>query len=481
MNFQEASQLAVKRSQESGTPLTGKETSADIYLLAGIDQPRAPRYQSDGSPLRDLAMSGDTEVSQEREGDIRTSVRDRFQGAIDSIMASFSGQLAAEEQRGRERAGETRAASSYFGTAGAPTGAAEKERTGQYNKQQMADIESRRDLAIQNVFLQIEDRADKLIAAEKEEALGAKQTQIAYLADERDNARQNVKDLAAQGVSLEDIEQRFPNDVQNILTQTGWSPFELTMAWEANKPKAEQIDWNYSWRGDTMVATGQDPKTGELVTKTFTAEELGIPAEEKPINPSFMTDDVSGQTYWWDKDNPQTDEAGNLVMKPLGKFGESIAEQEARLRRRGGGTGGVTPTGEPLFETDTGEEINITTVAGIKRTIELGKEKGQPVSRADMRSFLDENTKLTVGSINGLLDEAFGEEKEAEETFLSKNYFKGLFTEDQLKKSAKEAGCRSIWQKWAVEKDDYLNYLMSLVDKYRDAGHSDKAILKMMQ
>jgi len=85
----------------------------------------------------------------------------------------------------------------------------------------------------------------------------------------------------------------------------------------------------------------------------------------------------------------------------------------ARWKDTGGtGGGGTTSGGEPLFETDNGEEIDITTVAGIKRTIEIGQEKGQPVSRADMKSFLDENTKLTVGSIDGLLDEAYGTAKE---------------------------------------------------------------------
>jgi hypothetical protein len=79
----------------------------------------------------------------------------------------------------------------------------------------------------------------------------------------------------------------------------------------------------------------------------------------------------------------------------------------------------TTLNGDPLFVTEDGEEIDITTVAGIKRTIEIGKERNEPVSRADMKAFIDENTKaLTVGSIDGLLDEAFGVESPKEESVI---------------------------------------------------------------
>lgn len=65
--------------------------------------------------------------------------------------------------------------------------------------------------------------------------------------------------------------------------------------------------------------------------------------------------------------------------------------------------------------------------------------------------------------------------------FLNQDYFSSIFTDEQLKTAASEAGFRSILSSWATEKQNYLDYLNGLVEKYRAAGYSDQEILKMMQ
>jgi hypothetical protein len=64
---------------------------------------------------------------------------------------------------------------------------------------------------------------------------------------------------------------------------------------------------------------------------------------------------------------------------------------------------------------------------------------------------------------------------------LTADYFESLFTEDQLKKAADEAGYRSVWTTWAYEKKQYLNDLMKTVEARRKQGLTDAQILKEMQ
>lgn len=65
--------------------------------------------------------------------------------------------------------------------------------------------------------------------------------------------------------------------------------------------------------------------------------------------------------------------------------------------------------------------------------------------------------------------------------FLTPEYFAGLFTEDQLKKAAADAGYRHYLTSWSTEKKNYLDHLTNVVAQYRLAGYTDQDILKMMQ
>jgi len=70
--------------------------------------------------------------------------------------------------------------------------------------------------------------------------------------------------------------------------------------------------------------------------------------------------------------------------------------------------------------------------------------------------------------------------------FLTKDFFKGLFTDEQLKTSAKDAGFVSGGEDFipfneSADTDSYLNNIENIINSYRAAGYSDQEILKMMQ
>jgi hypothetical protein len=74
-----------------------------------------------------------------------------------------------------------------------------------------------------------------------------------------------------------------------------------------------------------------------------------------------------------------------------------------------------------------------------------------------------------------------GIEKSVSSKFLTRDWFKSAFTEDQLKASAKEAGMAGIFKGKETEINEYMDYLMTVVEQYRKAGYSDEEILKLMK
>lgn len=87
--------------------------------------------------------------------------------------------------------------------------------------------------------------------------------------------------------------------------------------------------------------------------------------------------------------------------------------------------------------------------------------------------------KLTSQQQKDLLAGVLPEEKE--EQFLNREYFRGIYTMDQLKASAKKAGFTAGgFLGFGVGEEgvnDYLDYLMNFIEQYRKAGFTDKEIL----
>lgn len=72
---------------------------------------------------------------------------------------------------------------------------------------------------------------------------------------------------------------------------------------------------------------------------------------------------------------------------------------------------------------------------------------------------------------------------EDEKQFLNKDYFRKLYSEQQLKDEAKKAGYinKKRLARDTADTEGYLGSLEGIVQQYREAGYTDKEILKMMQ
>ena len=132
-----------------------------------------------------------------------------------------------------------------------------------------------------------------------------------------------------------------------------------------------------------------------------------------------------------------------------------------------------------MVEFEDGTQVDLTTPDGLKKAMDAG------YSPAYLKGLLDTNTKLSISTINDLLDET--SEKD-EKSFLTPDYFKNIYstTEQMLKVMDKE---RSEYGKWLETKaqeeekiisdfNDYIwNNLMPIILQYRKAGLSDTEIL----
>jgi hypothetical protein len=143
----------------------------------------------------------------------------------------------------------------------------------------------------------------------------------------------------------------------------------------------------------------------------------------------------------------------------------------------------TTPTTPPSQETFRLSSSQVSSMLGVGFTqqdiqnFETNIQNGVPIPQIiDSIPGLSDNEKKTLYG-------AFGQEIPAQ-NFLSQDYFKNIFTKDQLKASAKKAGFTAGGFLGIGVGDqginDYLDYLMKVVEQYRKAGLSDSEILDKM-
>lgn len=134
---------------------------------------------------------------------------------------------------------------------------------------------------------------------------------------------------------------------------------------------------------------------------------------------------------------------------------------------------------------DTGETVDVTSVAGIKY---LNETLGY--SGSEIRAFLDENTDLNATTIDSLIEEA-GITAGADSQFITRDWLIEKFGRDTLiqtmvdqsKKAEQGKGGKdytSFWKSRDAELNEYLNDLMRTIEVQRQAGLSDNEILKEM-
>ena len=162
-------------------------------------------------------------------------------------------------------------------------------------------------------------------------------------------------------------------------------------------------------------------------------------------------------------------DAGIQLTDTLEQANQKVVQNSAIYRKE------ATPTGGGTNVVITPDDKRNLLGAGFTsdEIPQIVSDMNQYGIDAVLEGVTDSNQKKALQKVYGVATDT--------EQFLSKDYFKGLFTEDQMKAAAKDAGFRGFWTGWESEKEKYLEYLMKTVESYRQAGFTDKEILNKMQ
>ena len=279
----------------------------EIYNLL-LDSPGDGRYKVEYEILkRDPA---------DEEKQIREEYRERAQKEIDIVQDIYKDLVKKTERETIESTGKERAMQARGGGLGSTIGESAIERKKIAGREEVQKIGKEESLQIQQILNRADERAEQEIALKKQEAFKGATARLDYLKQVRDESRNDALTLAKSGVDLKQLKEDNKEYYDQFIEETGWTEFTFDAMYESNLPPKDKTQYQSYFKGDNLVMVGQDPKTGEIVTKVYKASDLGIPVG---VNVDFITNENTGETFWYDKDNPELDAEGNLVLKSIGK------------------------------------------------------------------------------------------------------------------------------------------------------------------
>ena len=380
-----------------------------------------------------------------------------------------------------EATGQQRAQQARAGTLGSSIGEAAIKKTKELGREEVRGVQQRKLERVADIEVRAEERIEREIALKKQETFAGAQVRLNYLKTIRDEARADIKTLAESGVTLEALKEGDYYD--QFVEESGYDPFTFDAIYEGQMPEEEQTKYDWYFKGNNLVGVGIDPATGKMSTKTYTAEELGIPTN---INPEFVTNEQTGDSWYYDKDNPETDEEGNLKLtlikeKIFTPEEEGVEEKDTQIVEVGGR--------KVLVDKQTGETIkDLGPAEGDEESVSWNQgrtfiDDNPNASYEELLTGLQEHTDLEDSEVKSLLaskGKKPTEEVEEEKEFLTRDWFIENFGKDKLKAEAKE-DYASLWHGAEWEMNQYLDAIMKGIEARRAAGMTDQEILKAMK
>ena len=236
---------------------TGQAASGPLAtsqpVTAGTSVPPIPS-SGPTTPLNSLL--GDqqlTDPSINDEQTIRDSIAKSMQSQVDATNAYYNNYVGSTlTPAANNRLGQVAATDARSGTTGTDVDEANLAGTQTYNKQLLDQTEAERQQKLSDVTDQINTRTEQEVDARKQEALGNRGAYATYLTSQQEQARQNLKDIAANGGVLSSAQR------DTLIRQTGYDPMTLDAIFNANKTQGTAISYNYTNLGNgTVLRTGK--------------------------------------------------------------------------------------------------------------------------------------------------------------------------------------------------------------------------------
>jgi hypothetical protein len=196
------------------------------------------------------------------EATIYQEERDRIQAQVDAINELYASQLKDVQQQGRGLVAQTSAITTGAGLGASPFQQTAEAKTEKYNEQQERLVKAEQAQMVAAILGKADDRAMERIQAEKADVKANQKDYLDYLAGLQDDARQDMATMAQTGVDLSQLSE---TEYQKLLKDTGYSKLQFDSYFNALKPKAAQVKYEYKELKDgTLLRTGDDGSIEEI-------------------------------------------------------------------------------------------------------------------------------------------------------------------------------------------------------------------------
>ena len=249
---------------------------------------------------------------------ITAGKRANAQAVIDSVNAQFAGVIAGQRKENAGMNDRVRASNITSGLAGSDFGTANAIGQEQKGQKAIDMIENEKAAKVNAILTGIDTGASEEYQRQRAEyvkGLGDNLDRLReFRKEEKEQAINNIKNLAQMNVSLEKVKSAEPDAYKSLLEQTGGSEMDLEGIWNDSLPDNMKVKYEQKIiQGKNGKATvlryGLDPQTGTVSTKEY---DLGVDYNTltgaKPVN-------VGGRLYAM-----TTDADGNEIAKPLTSF-----------------------------------------------------------------------------------------------------------------------------------------------------------------
>ncbi len=237
-------------------------------------QPRTPRFPDVNlnDPVNDYYTNLYKDANKPLdEAGIRAARLKEVQAQLDSLNSIYDNMVGQLRIEGENRSGQTRAVGSRRGLVGSEMGDAQKIQTEQYNEKVIAAKNEERAAALAAVRDKAIARAnDEILQKTAQKKLDAA-NYIEYIKGKQDETKTDIKDLAATGIKIEDVDNE---TYKALLESSGFkSEAELDAYFNRNKPKAEQVKYEYKELKDGSILRYGDDGSYK------TLDDIKIPQE----------------------------------------------------------------------------------------------------------------------------------------------------------------------------------------------------------
>ena len=256
--------------QSNGTGGSVVRRYTDPSGAMGVPAPTPP-VPGPANPLNSLLGNQQlTNPSITDEQQQRDSIAKSMQSQVDQTNQVYNNYVGATlTHQANNRLGAVTAQDARSGTTGTNIDTANQANTQDYNKKLLDQSEAERQQKLGDISNTIEQRTQAEIAARKADALGNRGAYAKFLGDEQDKARQNLKDIAANGGVLSS-DQR-----DSLIRHSGLDPMTFDAVYNANKTQGTGISYNYTNLGNGSVLRTGKMANGQAVPEQKFQYDLG--------------------------------------------------------------------------------------------------------------------------------------------------------------------------------------------------------------